>query len=135
MKTYRQFIEEAIEAGKEMVVHTGRLKEIPNEIPDEIPNDEDESEKREVIQGVYEQIVTPEDVPVHEHLSNHSDPEGLVRGIMSKMESSDQELIEKHNFHTEEGVREIVKRLKDPNYHYGIVQQFMKKYGRKDGSP
>lgn len=87
-------------------------------------------EVHEVVQGVYEEIVTPEDVSVHEHLSNHSDPEGLVRGIMSKMGSSDQELIKKHHLHTEEGVKGIVQRLKNPNYSSDIAQQFMNKYGK-----
>jgi len=92
-------------------------------------------EVHEVVQGVYEEIDTPENVPVHEHLSNHSDAEGLVRGIMRKMGSSDQELIEKHHLHTEEGVKGIVQRLKNPNYSSAIAQQFKNNYGRKDGSP
>lgn len=87
-------------------------------------------EVHEVVQGVYEKIVTPEDVPVHEHLSNHSDPKGLVRGIMSKMGSSDQELIKKHDLHTEEGVEEIVEKLKNPNYSSVIAQQFKNKFGK-----
>lgn len=76
-------------------------------------------EVREVVQGIYEDIddmLPGEDDHVHEHLLKHSDPHGLVRGIMSKMGQSDQELIKKHHLHTEEGVNGIVERLKDPNY-------------------
>lgn len=85
-------------------------------------------EVHEVVQGVYEEIKTPEDIPVHVHLSNHNDPEGLVRGIMRKMGSSDQELIKKHHLHTEEGVKGIVQRLKNPNYSSDITRQFLDKY-------
>lgn len=89
-------------------------------------------EVHEVVHGVYEEIanMTPEDVGVHEHISNHSDPEGLVRGIMSKMGPSDQGLIEKHNLHTEEGVRGIIDRLRDPNYLSNIAQKFIEKHAK-----
>lgn len=87
-------------------------------------------EVREVVQGVYEGIedMTPEDVDVHTHISNHSDPEGLVRGIMSKMGRFDQELIRKHNLHTREGVRGIVDRLGNPNYLSDITKKFIEKH-------
>lgn len=110
MKTYRQFIEQAIEAGKEMVVHTGKLKEIPNP--------EHESEKREVVQGVYEVIndMIGEDDTVHMHLSKHRDPHRLIGGILRGMGSSDQELIKKHRMDTPEGIENIHRTLSDKDY-------------------
>lgn len=113
MKTYRQFIEEAIEAGKEMV-------HVPREmnVDDGIFNHED---VKSAIHGVYEELskLTGEDQYVHDYLSNHEDAHGLIKNIMGKMaktDSSDREAIEQYRLTHPARIARIHHILSQPDY-------------------
>ena len=109
MKTYKEFMREAIEAGKEMVHVPREIKLKPEE------------NLRSAIHGVYEKLseLTGEDQYVHDYLSNHEDGHGLIKNILDKMaktDSSDREAIEQYNLTHPAGIAYIHHTLSQPDY-------------------
>jgi hypothetical protein len=117
MKNFSLFLSEVVEAEKQMVKYIP-----PTHTAKKISNIRFPHPASEVTHGVYEEIhdmlqrdnTGREQQQVHEFLGSHEDAHGLISNIMTKMGSSDQELIQKHDLHNRVG--DMIEILSDPHY-------------------